>query len=181
MRTVHETEALRPSDPVSKNHNNAPAKLQRIKLTLSARPPNEEQRNGEEENIDDDATVPSSPDATVDESPLSDFEPPSDVEFTEEELAMPVDHLARLLRRQIHWGEQEGEELKAEIDQLEAQRKSEWQAKELLLENLMEAEGGRAREKRQKTGDGGEYNAKVLPLMNGFTPWYRKPKEEVSV
>ncbi|KAI9699063.1 MAG: hypothetical protein M1836_003252 [Candelina mexicana] len=181
MRTVHETEALRPSDPVSKHHSGAPAKLQRIKLTLSARPPNEEQRNGEEQIVDDDATIPSSPEVAVDDGPLSDFEPPSDVEFTDEELAMPIDQLARLLRRQVHWAEQEGERLKAETDQLEAERKKEWQAKELLLENLMEAEVARARKRGHKKGDelfleGEEFEPLVLPLTEGPTPWYRKSK-----
>ncbi|KAI9722291.1 MAG: hypothetical protein M1812_001763 [Candelaria pacifica] len=183
MRTVHETEALRPSDPVSKNHSSAPAKVQRIKLTLSAKPPKEEQRNGGEEIIDDDATLPSSPDMSMDDGPLSDFEPPSDVEFTEEELAMPIDKLAKLLRRQVHWGEQEGVELKAEVEKLESERRKEWESKELLLENVIEAEGARARKRERKKGSepvpgGDEFEALVLPMTKGPIPWYRKSKEE---
>ena len=46
----------------------------------------------------------------------------------------------RLLRRQVHWAQQEGEELKRECSELEQARKEEWMLKEILLEGAMEEE-----------------------------------------
>lgn len=40
MRTVHETEALRPSDPVPRNYSSAHFKPQRLKLVMNSRRPN---------------------------------------------------------------------------------------------------------------------------------------------
>lgn len=39
MRTVHETEALRPSDPVPRNYSSAHFKPQRLKLIMNVKPP----------------------------------------------------------------------------------------------------------------------------------------------
>jgi hypothetical protein len=77
---------------------------------------------------------------------------PPDMNFTEAELSLPAPELFRLLRRQLHWANQEGELLKAEAELLEKKRKEEWIAKELLLENLMEAEWARTRRLHMEQG-----------------------------
>ncbi len=182
MRTVHETEALRPSDPIPRNHSAAQVKPQRLKLIVNSRPPNDEQGNGDGD-VDDDATIYSTTDIDPEAPPPLPFEYPLDVHFTEEELSMPPDHLFKLLRRQVHWAEEDGSELRLEIEALQGKRKDEWQAKELVLANLMEAELATAVDK-------GEDHDKVMALkddlphpmlpMSGATPWYRIPQPEAA-
>src|SRR5205814_4704871 len=102
MRTVHETEALRPSDPVPKSHQPPPSKPQRLKL----RPPKESQSHREDGDLDEDVTVYGSTDIDS-----SGFEPyPLNIGLSEEELAMPPQQLYRLLRRQLHWSEDDRDE-----------------------------------------------------------------------
>ena len=173
MRTVHETEALRPSDPVPKNYSSIPPKPQRLKLIVNSKPRDE--GNGDTE-IDDDATIYSNTDAENEAPPAAPFEYPADVQFTEEELEMSPDRLFKLLRRQIHWSEEDGSDLQDEIRSLEAKRKEQWIAKELVLANVMEAEIATAHNK----GEHPEIVQKLaedLPLpmlpISGPLPWYR--------
>ena len=183
MRTVHETEALRPSDPVPRNYNSSHFKPQRLKLTLKPPPA----VAGEKTDVDSNATLsppPTDGAATIpdEDSPALDFEDTSDDMFTKEELAMPADKLFSLLRRQLAWSEEEGERLKAEVEEAETKRWKEWQAKELVLTNLMEAELATAHSK-------GEDAIKVirivhedlpgepLPLKGFPQPWYRRVDE----
>lgn len=168
MRTVHETEALRPSDPVPKHHSSNPSnKFQRIKLVLS-----EAKRHAEKGSAPaspsshppNSATAPLSADAEYAHNNvvyMQDLASPSaptmvqfppDVAFTPHELALPAPDLFRLLRRQLHWATQEGERLRAEAEALEKKRKEEWAAKELLMENIMEAELATTRRKRIDAG-----------------------------
>ena len=174
MRTVHETEALRPSDPVPKNYSSIPPKPQRLKLIVNSKPRDE--GNGETE-VDDDATIYSNTDAENDEPPPAPFEYPADVQFTEEELEMPSDRLFKLLRRQIHWSEEDGSDLQDEIRSLEAKRKEEWIAKELVLANVMEAEIATAHDKGGEHPETVQKLAEDLPLpmlpIPGPLPWYR--------
>ena len=170
MRTVHETEQLRPSDPVPRNYNSAHFKPQRLKLTL--KPPTAEKGEG-----DSNATLSPPPDEQ-DEEVATIYEYPADVTFSEEELLMPPSQLFRLLRRKVNWSEQRGEILAAEVGVLETKQREEWLAKELVLTNLMEAEVAVAHRK-------GEDEEKVwriveddlpeepLPLI-GKQPWYRQ-------
>ena len=173
MRTVHETEALRPSDPVPKNYSSIPPKPQRLKLIVHSKPRDE--GNGDTE-VDDDATIYSNTDAENDDPPAAPFEYPADVQFTEEELDMPPDRLFKLLRRQIHWSEEDGSDLQDEIRSLEAKRKGEWIAKELILANLMEAEIATAHDKGEHP-ETVQKLAEDLPLpmlpISGPLPWYR--------
>ncbi|KAK8156235.1 hypothetical protein BKA80DRAFT_224822 [Phyllosticta citrichinensis] len=162
MRTVHETEALRPSDPVPKHHSSNPSnKAQRLRLVF---------KNGVPEKAG--SPMPASPMSQANTSvmvgqhgssgpveneyehnnivyrPADPANPngprvrkfPADIEFTEEELAISPDQLVRLLARQCKWAHQEGESLRQEIERLEKRRLEEWISKELLLENVMEAE-----------------------------------------
>ena len=183
MRTVHETEALRPSDPVPRNHSSAGMKPQRLKLIVNAKPPEAEHDRGDAD-VDDDATIGSNEENEL-EIPLSEFQYPSDVEFTENERIMPIDQLYKLLRMQIHWSGEAGKELRKEVAELEGKQKDEWQAKELVLNNLYEAELANADSKNedQKLVDdlAVDLPSRVLP-MKGPTPWWRQhpPKEDMA-
>ena len=175
MRTVHETEALRPSDPVPKNYSSIPPKPQRLKLIVSSKPREDTHSNGDAE-VDENETTYADTDVEAEPVPIQPFEYPPDVQFTEEELTMPPNQLFRLLRRQIHWAEEEGTELKEEILQLEHKRRTEWMQKELVLANVMEAELANAAEKGQENigMHVEDLPHPILPLV-GPDPWYRKP------
>ncbi|KAL9124963.1 MAG: hypothetical protein Q9217_005771 [Psora testacea] len=176
MRTVHETEALRPSDPVPRNYSSTHFKPQRLKLIVTSKPP-----TAPDAEVEESATM--SPGSVVeDDLPLPPpFEYPPDIQFTDEELSMRPDQLFRLLRRQVHWSEEEGKRLAAEVKGLEKKRKEEWMAKELVLANLMEAELAVAHSK-------GEPEANItriledlpkmpLPLSGKDVPWYRQVED----
>ena len=174
MRTVHETESLRPSDPVPRNHSAAGTKPQRLKLKFNPRPPESEQGENEAD-VDDDATIVSNA-SSESEAPLSPFTYPEDIHFTERELAMPLDHLYKLLRRQICWAEEIRVELKTEVEELEVKHKKEWQAKELVLANLTEAELAVAvdNEDTDRLALLTDDLPQPILLIKGPLPWYRE-------
>ncbi|EMD01023.1 hypothetical protein BAUCODRAFT_81988, partial [Baudoinia panamericana UAMH 10762] len=144
MRTVHEPEIPRSLASSSMFESNSNPKGKNIKLKLT---------NG--------ASKLSDPDSALDDlhiSPPSDnityipahhpltgqpgfmIHYPPDIQFTGWESSIPADSLMRLLRRQIHWAEQEAVELARECEVLERVRKEEWQLKEILLDGVMEGE-----------------------------------------
>ncbi|KAF2198332.1 hypothetical protein GQ43DRAFT_443458 [Delitschia confertaspora ATCC 74209] len=211
MRTVHETEALRPSDPVPKHHSSNPShKFQRLRLVLH----NTTQDN---QNKTVSPSNPASPSGTAPNSATTVIPPPSvaeleyahhnviylqdlaspnapalvqfppDMNFTDHELSLPAQELFRLLRRQLHWATQENEELKHEAEELEKKRKEEWVEKELLLENVMEAELARTRRQHVEQGtleepdsigllEGDVQPARALEIreLGGKKPWWRE-------
>ncbi|KAL2832115.1 hypothetical protein BDW59DRAFT_139730 [Aspergillus cavernicola] len=139
MRTVHETEALRPSDPVPKRHDipsstgtpvGTPAsKLQRIKLKLSHPPKDDTEAYSEND--------------TVGTEDLDEFELPefsSDAGFDDHELKMNPHQLYRLLRRQIYWAEQERLDLRNDWDKIRPKRKQAWVEKEAVFDDVIGAE-----------------------------------------
>ncbi|GES58937.1 C2H2 finger domain protein [Aspergillus terreus] len=142
MRTVHETEALRPSDPVPKHHNAPPSvaatpagtpagKLQRIKLKLSHPPKDEADQYSESANetagTDD-----------LDEFEIPEFSP--ELGFDEHEMRMRPQDLYRLLRRQIHWAEKEGLGLRDEWNKIRPKRKQAWLEKEAIFDDVIDAQ-----------------------------------------
>jgi hypothetical protein len=65
---------------------------------------------------------------------------PSELGFTAEEEARGPKELYRLLRRQIIWAEEVGEQLKRQCEHLEELRKKEWLDKEVLLDQVIRNE-----------------------------------------
>ena len=187
MRTVHETEALRPSDPVPRHHSAAGQKPQRLKLILNSKPPGGSS-NSADDNIERDLTMsPHSSvngDVATDNLPPLPFEYPADIAFTESELDMRPDQLFRLLRRQLAWSERDGRTLGEEVKVLEKKRRDEWTAKELVLANLMEAEAAAA--VGHANGESERNIMRIVqedlpgtPLpLRGEVPWYRALSEE---
>ena len=178
MRTVHETEALRPSDPIPRNHSTAQVKPQRLKLIVNAKPP---ESNGETPHHDSYKSTGSL--STQRHQTTSSFEYPPDIHFTHEELALPPDQLFRLLRRQLHWTEEESQELKEEVEALEIKRKEEWQAKELVLINVEEGELAAAvNDGRQNINQilrlKDEFLPPIMIPLSGDTPWYREVSKD---
>ncbi|PLN81516.1 hypothetical protein BDW42DRAFT_168899 [Aspergillus taichungensis] len=147
MRTVHETEALRPSDPVSKYHSaplsavgtptSTPAsKVQRIKLKLSHPPRDEPERFSE--SAPEDHHLHGAAGDDLDEYELPEFSRESG--FDDHELQLPPRDLYRLLRRQIHWAEKEGVELRSEWEKIRPKRKHAWLEKEAIFDDVIDAQ-----------------------------------------
>ncbi|EEQ30988.1 hypothetical protein McanMca71_003540 [Microsporum canis] len=136
MRTVHDTDALKSLDALAKQHANPATatlpKPPRIKLKLAPRRDND---NGEKP----DWSEPKSDQSKAKEpSDAPIFDP--DIGFDEHELSMPLDRLARLIRRQIHWAEQESKTLEKNWELIKPQRLRTWKEKELILDDLIHSE-----------------------------------------
>lgn len=65
---------------------------------------------------------------------------PPELGFTPEEEGRGPKELYRLLRRQVHWAEEEAESLKQSADMMEELRKKEWLEKEILLDQAFKTE-----------------------------------------
>jgi ATP-dependent exoDNAse (exonuclease V) beta subunit len=157
MRTVHETEALRPSDPVPKHHSSNPQnKSQRLRLTFKF-----SSNSGKE----DDALSAGAKHRN--ESPVSPVMPtpadveyekdnatftrcaetgewiahfPPDVAFSDDELALHPKQMYQLMKQQLKWSLEDSEDLTRELTLLERVRRDEWTAKEVVLADLIERE-----------------------------------------
>lgn len=206
MRTVHETEALRPSDPVPKHHSSNPLnKFQRIKLVLS----NEAKRPSESKGSTPASPSSLHPSTALQPSHTADADHtnnnityiqdlaspgaptmvqfPPDVSFTPAELALPADALFHSLRRTLQFATEEGEALRLEADALEKQRKAEWDAKEVLVENYMEFQIAKTKRDRVEQGlteefegldaadsDAGPSRKLAVEAREGKLPWWRE-------
>lgn len=123
MRIVHETEALRPSDPIPKSMQ--PMIKSRLKHSMK---PQQSQNS---------VPHPLNGITNGNELPGWTSSYAAELGFTVEEEARGPEELYRLLRRQVHWAEEEGELLKAQCEQLEELRKKEWLDKEVLLDQVI--------------------------------------------
>jgi hypothetical protein len=127
MRTVHETEALRPSDPVPKSMQSGPTgKTGRLKIIIKT--PQSHGQQDDDENGHGDETNPEY------------FTVLSEEIFDTEELAMPVDKLYRKSHWELKWAEEINESLKKECRELEAAYFKEWLEKEVLLSQVIKSE-----------------------------------------
>ncbi|KAI9644935.1 hypothetical protein NHQ30_006969 [Ciborinia camelliae] len=127
MRTVHETEALRPSDPIPKHMQDISRPGHRQPKVLMKPFPGTSPVAG--------AQI--SP--KVDPANLASSYPPELGITLEEEAKGPVE-LWKLLRKQIQWAEEEGEALRKQCELMEELRKKEWMEKEVLLDRVIEKE-----------------------------------------
>ena len=129
LRTVHETEALRPSDPIPKTFVQT-GKLARSKNNSAASYIQAKDTNG---------AGPVNGSAGYDYGTYNTTYPP-ELGFTEEEEAMGPKELNRLLRRQAHWADEETESLKKQLEVTEDILKQEWMEKEVVLDQVINNE-----------------------------------------
>lgn len=128
MRTVHETEALRPSDPVPKSMQSGPAtKSGRLKIIIKT-----PQSHGAGEDGDDEING--------DENNPEYFTPLTNELFTVSELGYSVDKLYRKCFWEAKWAEDVGETLKKECKEWEELYYQEWLEKEVLLSQVIQGE-----------------------------------------
>ncbi len=99
------------------------------------------------------------------------------MEWTEEERNLSSYELFRRLRRQVYWAENDiARDLKIASERFEKERVEEWQRKELVLYNWLEAEGSHGmrlvRDERMVDKLQDDLPNPMLPLK-GPVPWYR--------
>src|SRR5688572_25184298 len=119
MRTVHETEALRPSDPVPKSQQPT-GKSGKLKIIIKT--PNS--HNGGEDGADGSMNG--------EEANAEYFTALTSELFSPKELALPVDQLYRKCYWESKWSGEIGETLKKECKKWEEQYRQEWLEKEVL-------------------------------------------------
>jgi hypothetical protein len=137
MRTVHETEALRPSDPIPKSMQPQVKTGNKLKIVIKqqGQTSGESHSPGPGRNSANPETASSAFGA---EGDITQF--PTELGFTPDELALEPKELWRLLRRQLHWAEEEAESLKQEAEMMDEIRKKEWLEKEILLDQVIKNE-----------------------------------------
>jgi len=157
MRTVHQTEDLRPSDPVSKAHQSAgavPGKTGKITKIVLKTP---QSYSATHEDAGDDSSA-------KDDLSEDMFTPiTEEAGFTREEIAMPIERLAKLCKLQVKWAEQEGESIREECQAWEQIYKNEFEEKEALFEQMVQVE--QAWHQRRKAIVTGAANVRVSPEM----------------
>ncbi|KAF1814251.1 hypothetical protein P152DRAFT_456480 [Eremomyces bilateralis CBS 781.70] len=172
MRTVHETESLRPSDPIPKQPPTHPAKqVQRIRLFMKGSngadrsTPASPAHLGAVDVADDNNNIvygPPIPGGGLDYS----IEFPKDIEFTPEEKALPPPELYRLLKKQLDWAKDIGEGLKEDVDQMLLQRKHEWAVNDALMDRAMEKDLDYCEHKLRRKGKLND--PKMREILNGM-------------
>ncbi|KAI0125560.1 zinc finger protein [Xylariales sp. AK1849] len=132
MRTVHETEALRPSDPVPKSMQAHSSNGKGGKLKIILKTP-QSHAAGHDDTVDD----------GVDSEDISSdfFTPLTELQgFSPKELQMDMDSLFRLCAANVKWAKEEGETLREQCKVLQELYRQEWLEKEVLLTQVQTAE-----------------------------------------
>lgn len=132
MRTVHETEALRPSDPVPKSMQSGGTSGKSTKLKIIIRTP-QSHAAGHDDAVDDLNSG--------DEHSAELFTQLTEKDgFTKRELDMPLKKLHVVCRHQAKWAEEDSDTLKQECKRWEELYKQEWLEKEVLLSQVSRSE-----------------------------------------
>ncbi|KAK2742580.1 hypothetical protein FQN57_005206 [Myotisia sp. PD_48] len=170
MRTVHETEALKTAEQVggkqSRNASTLSTKTPRLKLKLQPRRETDDPEYLETKGEPKRAPEPS-------ESPPFDV----DLGLDEHEIALPLDRLARVLRRQIYWAEQESKRLEETWDIIKPQRKDAWREKELIFDDVINTE---LRVAEPGDGDGASSGVQGLLSLGPATGDLKKAATDID-
>lgn len=130
MRTVHETEALRPSDPVPKSMQSGPTgKGSKLKIIIKTP---QSHAAGQDDGLDDTANG--------DGANSEYFTALTEGLFNPDELGFPVDKLYRKCYWEAKWAEDIGDSLKKECKDWEEAYHKEWLEKEVLLSQVIKSE-----------------------------------------
>ncbi|KAJ6259035.1 hypothetical protein Dda_5931 [Drechslerella dactyloides] len=153
MRTVHETEALRPSDPIPKSHPNHPLNIsahlhdhidhdrdddEYSSLSPSPQPQSEDDDDAGGGSTSSNGVANGSKDKKKDDV---NYYSPEDG-FDLDEIKLPPKELYKLLRRKMVWTLEEKTSLEAEKKTLEDKRRRAWVKKEMALEGLISVDLG---------------------------------------
>jgi hypothetical protein len=133
MRTVHETEALRPSDPIPKSQQSSTAPHKSSKLRIVLKGAHGADASGQDDVGDDSQDR--------DDYSVDFFTPLTEEQgFNSKEQAMPLERLYSLCRMQVKWAERDGDELTKEWKEWEELYRQEWLEKEILLDQVIKSE-----------------------------------------
>ncbi|KAF3061107.1 INO80 complex subunit 1 [Daldinia childiae] len=130
MRTVHETEALRPSDPVPKSmQTQSGPKSGKLKIIIKTP---QSHAAGQDDAVDDGDTG----------SDIADFFTPLTEQqgFSSKELTMDMKSLYKLCVANLKWVTKDSESLKRQCKQMEEAYRQEWLEKEALLDQVIQIE-----------------------------------------
>ncbi|KAI1180620.1 hypothetical protein F4777DRAFT_528698 [Nemania sp. FL0916] len=130
MRTVHETEALRPSDPVPKSMQHGSEKKGKLKIIFKA--PQSHTAAQDDAANDEDANEEIAPDFFTQLNEQQGF--------SRRELDMDMEALWKLCVANLKWATAEGEELREECKELEELYRQEWLEKETLVNQVSQVE-----------------------------------------
>jgi hypothetical protein len=133
MRTVHETEALRPSDPVPKSMQaaGAPPKHSAKQLKIIIKTP-QSHAAGHDDAVDDGSN---SEDVADHFTALL-----SEHGFSDQELEMDLQLLHRTCRSELKFAEKDSDDLKRECRVWEEVYKKAWKQKQVLVEQVLQSE-----------------------------------------
>lgn len=129
MRTVHETEALRPSDPVPKSMQAGPAGRGKLKIIIKTPQSQTNGQDGGEDSVNGDDSAEC-------------FTALTSEVFSTEELDMPVEKLYRKCYWESKWAGEVGDALKKECKEWEDAYYKEWLEKETILSQVIASEVG---------------------------------------
>jgi len=130
MRTVHETEALRPSDPIPKSqHGGSGGKSSKLKIIIKTP---QSHATGQDDSVDDGADG--------NDSEKEQFTPLHEDLFTEKELGYPLKELHARCRYQVKLADEESERLATDIKKEEEEYRRMWREKELLISQVLQGE-----------------------------------------
>ncbi|ORY57540.1 uncharacterized protein BCR38DRAFT_461261 [Pseudomassariella vexata] len=133
MRTVHETEALRPSDPVPKSMQSHATgdKGPKVKIVFKTTP--QSHATGQDDGAD-------GGDRSEELRPEQMTALAEQQGFTTEELQKDPESLWKLCVAHIKWATTVGQELRQECKELEEVYRQEWLEKEVLLDQVIQVE-----------------------------------------
>lgn len=134
MRTVHETEALRPSDPVPKGLQSGGAAGKTPKLKIIIRTP-QSHAAGQDDAVEDGHSGDEN--STEHLTQLTEKDG-----FTPRELEMQWQKLHAVCRSQLQWAQEDAETLRKECEKWEEVVKKAWLEKEVLLDQTVKSELG---------------------------------------
>lgn len=132
MRTVHETEALRPSDPVPKSmQTQSGPKSGKLKIIIKTP---QSHAAGQDDAVDDGDTA----------SDMADFftQLTEHQGFSPQELNMSIKSLYRLCVGELKWTKKDRDSLKRRCKEMEEAYRQEWLEKETLLDQVIQIEDG---------------------------------------
>lgn len=130
MRTVHETEALRPSDPVPKSMQSHSGKGSKLKIILKTQ---QAHSAGDHDSVDD---------GEGSDDISSDFFTALTEQqgFTAKEIQMDIESLWKLCVAHTKWAIEETEDLRKLCKDAEEVYRQEWLEKEVLLDQVKKLE-----------------------------------------
>lgn len=149
MRTVHETEALRPSDPVPKSHPNHPNNIASAAYAEALRRRRASNNAAFAEHALSHPERPGEYSESAENANSSEgdqnsklFQSLSDEEFDYDEKMRKPKDLVKYLKRKLSWSQEMQKNLEDELTVANKKRRELWISKEMILQAVLKKELG---------------------------------------